>query len=162
MREGVREIAGDRQVTRPGEQERRVGVLQDGGELGLAEPPVQRHRHRSDLGDREQQLHDLGGGAVEVCDTRAGPDARGEQALGQAIGALVELREGQRARAVPDRDDVSALARLVTQNVRDAELFSQHEVNSITPPKAARAQRGQACPAKKAAISSSTWGSSVA
>ena len=61
-----------------------------------AQPPVQGHRHRSDLGGREQQLHDLGGGAVEVGDTRPGPDARGEQGLGQAVGALVELGEGQR------------------------------------------------------------------
>ena len=50
------------------------------------------------LRGREQQLHDLGGGAVRWATRAPAPDARGEQGLGQAVGALVELGEGQRAR----------------------------------------------------------------
>ena len=83
------------------------------GELGGAQAPVQGHRHRPDLGGGEQQLHDLGGGAIQVGDARPGPDAGGEQGLRQAAGALVELGEGQRARAVLDRDAAAALAGLM-------------------------------------------------
>ena len=54
MRDGVRELAGDRHVSRPREQERRAGVLQDGGELGRAAgassrapPPLRSWRPRT-------------------------------------------------------------------------------------------------------------------
>ena len=54
-------------------QQRRAGVADDRLQLGRRQAPVERHEHRADLARGEQQLDDLGAGAVQVRDARPGP-----------------------------------------------------------------------------------------
>ena len=52
-----------------------------------------------------------------------GVDARGEQNLGEAARAIVELRVGPRALAAAKRDDVGPVRPVPAHDVRDAKLL---------------------------------------
>ena len=54
-----------------------------------------------------------------------GPSARGQQRLGQPVRALVELRVGERAVAMADRDGVRTRRSVLADDVRDPELVEQ-------------------------------------
>ena len=76
----------------------------------------------AELAGREEKLHDLGGGAVEVGDAGAGGDSQLEEGLGQSARALVELGVGQCPIALTDGDDVRTLGRVGADHVGDPEL----------------------------------------
>ena len=85
------------------------------------------------------------------CATRApGAGARRQQHLRQPARALVELRVGDRALAVADRDRVGTRGRIPADDVRDPELV-EHQVSHRAPSHSS----------KKRAIASSISGTSV-
>ena len=150
LRDGVGDVCGGAGERRPGDQERRARVGHDRRQLGRRQPPVERHRDRADLARRDEQLDDLGCAAVQVRDTRARARARREQQLSQPARPLVELRVGDRAVAVADRDRVGTLRCMPADDVRDSQLAR----GSSSP-------AGRRGPSKKRPIASSISGTSV-
>ena len=115
--------------------------------------------HGADLARGEQQLDDLGRGAVEVRDARARAPRRRRAAPGRAGWSARRAPRRSATASRADRDDVAAFPGLVAEDVRDAQLLSQHEVNSTTPGRVLMPRSG--VPREEAAIASSTSGSSV-
>ena len=133
---------------RPREQQRRAGVLQDGGELGRAQPPVQaappppRSWRPRTAAPRPRGRCDRGGRRATPGPTPAASRACARRLERSSSSAKVSERD-----AVLDRDAAAALAGLMAQHVRDPELLSQHEVNSSTRRRRQRPRRSaQACP----------------
>ncbi len=98
LRNAGGDLPGDLAVARPRDHHRAARVGDDRLELRRRQAPVERDGDGPDLAGGEQQLDDLGRGAVEVGDAVPGADAGGEQRLSQPARALVELGVGQRAR----------------------------------------------------------------
>ena len=113
-----RDLPRDLAIGRARDDHVGAGVGDDLLELGWGKPPVQRDRDGPDLAGCEQQLDDLGGGAVEVRDPIPGVDAGLEQSLGEPVRAVVELCVSQRARTATDRDDVGPAPRMAADDIR--------------------------------------------
>ncbi len=99
MRTAVQRIDG---LVKIGVVHQRFGarVLQNVGDFSGDQAPVDRHHHRADLGDSEVGLHKFDTVLEQGSDPVAGTDTLGEQAVGHAIGAGVELGEGEAAVAL--------------------------------------------------------------
>ena len=125
LRDAGGDGGGDVGERRPRDQHRGARVGDDGRQLGRRQAPVQRHGDGPDLAHRDQQLDHLRRTAVQVRDPRPRARAGGQKRLGQPVRALVELRVGERAIAMSDRDGVRTRRSVLADDVRDPELVEQ-------------------------------------
>src|SRR5439155_5189410 len=85
-------------------QHARLGVIEDGGELGGSEPHVKRHDDGADERDAEVAGEELVVIEAEVGDAVAGLNAHGPQAGGEPLAVFAEIRVGIPANAGDDAD----------------------------------------------------------
>jgi hypothetical protein len=103
--EPVRDGLDGRPQRGGGQDHRRAGVAEDGGDLVGAQPGVGGHRHRAGLVDRRVRGDpgDQLGVGQEDADPVAGRHAVGHQTPGQAVRRRLPRREGDRLAGVEQR-----------------------------------------------------------
>src|SRR6266542_5804520 len=110
---------------------RRLGVLQLVRELGGGEPPGERRQDQTRLRAGEEDGDVLGGVARQRRDSVATLEAAGEKRRGEALGGGVQLRVGELASEMVDRDPRRRRAGAVADPAADRVRIA-HCRNSLT------------------------------
>ena len=109
-----------------GDQRRRVRLGDDVRHVAGAEAGVDRHQHRADLGDGEEQEDELRPVAEPQADVIAGRDAGGDQRLGGAVDLVAQLGERPAPPLEPQRLALRPALRRRGRSGHRSVSFSNH------------------------------------
>ncbi len=116
---------------RPDEQHRRLAILDDEGDLGTGQPPVDRRHHHIGLHRAQQQLEIDVAVLAEIGDALMRLDAERLQSMGDLIGMRVEVGIAGPASLEFERHGVAAGLALRADNV--GQMGSLVDLRHVSP-----------------------------